>query len=91
MSLGEDIHVKTLEASQNTNLDMQEFLEIDKAFQSIQGKLLNHISELAEINKCIQRNTKLDKVENDLPYTDEERQLYRDRLDDLNCEKRTRL
>ena len=30
-SLTEDIHVKTQEASQNTDLDMREFLGIDKA------------------------------------------------------------
>ena len=36
-SLVEDIHVKTRKASQNTDLDMREFLEIDKALESIQG------------------------------------------------------
>ena len=30
-SLAEEIHVKTREASQNTDLDMREFLGIDKA------------------------------------------------------------
>ena len=50
-SLAEDIHVKTREASQNTNLDMREFLGIDKALQSIQGELLNNTSKLTEINK----------------------------------------
>ena len=33
--LVENIHVKTREASQNTDPDMQEFLGIDKALQSI--------------------------------------------------------
>ena len=33
--LVEDIHVKTREASQNTDLDMREFLGIDKALQSL--------------------------------------------------------
>ena len=32
-SLVEDIHIKTREASQNTDLDMREFLGIDKALQ----------------------------------------------------------
>ena len=41
-SLVEDIHVKTWEASQNTDLDMREFLGIDKAMQSIQTVLLNN-------------------------------------------------
>ena len=91
-SLVKDIHVKTPEASQNTDLDTQEFLGIDKALQSIQGELLNNTSKLTEINKRIKRDTKkLEEVENDPTYTDEQRQLYRDRLDDLNTEKQARL
>ena len=43
-SLTEDIYVKTIEASQNTDLDMREFLGINKALQSIQGELLNNTS-----------------------------------------------
>ena len=34
LSIVEDIHVKTREASQNTDLDIREFLAIDKALQS---------------------------------------------------------
>ena len=33
----------------------------------------------------------MEEVENDPIYTDEQRQLYRDRLDDLNTEKQARL
>ena len=92
LSLVEDIHVKTREASQSTDLDMQEFLGNDKALQDIQGELLNNTSKLTEIDKRIQRDTKkLEEVENDPIYTDEQRQLYRDRLDDLNTEKQARL
>ena len=88
----EDIHVKTREASQDTDLDMLEFLGIDKALQSIEGELLNNTSKLTEINKRIKRDTKnLEEVENDPTYTDEQRHLYRDRLDDLNTEKQARL
>ena len=91
-SLVEDIHVKIREASQNTDLDMREFLGIDKALQSIQGELLNNTSELTEIDKRIERDTKkLEEVENDPTYTDEQRQSYRDRLDDLNTEKQAKL
>ena len=72
-SLVEDIHFKTRETSQNTDLDIQEFLGIDKAVQSIQGELLNNTSKLTEINKCIKRDTKnLDEVENDPTYSDEQ-------------------
>ena len=58
LSLVEDIHVKTREASQNTDLDMREFLGIDKALQSIRGELSNNTSKLTEINKRIKRDTK---------------------------------
>ena len=91
-SLVDGIHIKMQEASQNTDLDMREFLGIDKALQSIQGELLNNTSKLTEINKSIKRDTKkLEEVENDPTYSDEQRQLYRDRLDDLNTEKQARL
>ena len=57
-SLVEDIHIKTREASQNTDLDMKEFLGIDKALQSIQGELANNTSKLTEIDKRIKMDTK---------------------------------
>ena len=91
-SLAEEIHVKTQEALQNTNLDMREILGIDKALQSIQGELLNITCKLTEIDKRIKRDTKkLPEVENDPTYSDEQRQLYRDRLGNLNTEKKARL
>ena len=91
-SLVENIHVKTREASQNTDLDMREFFGIDKALQNIQAEHLNNTSKLTEINKSIKRNTKkLEEVKNDPTYSDEQRQLCRDRLDDLNTEKQARL
>ena len=69
----------TREASQNTNLDMREFLGINKALQNIQGDFLNNTSKLTEIDKRIKRNTKkLEQVENDPTYTNEQRQLYKD-------------
>ena len=91
-SLAEEIHVKTREALQNTDLDMREFLGIDKALQSIQGELLNNTSKLTEINKRIERDTKkLKEVEDDPTYSDEQRRFNKDRLDDLNTEKHVRL
>ena len=48
--------------------------------------------KLTEIDKRINRDTKkLEEVEKDPTYTDEQRKLYRDRLDDLNTEKKARL
>ena len=37
LSLADNMHVKTREASQNNDLDMWECLGIDKALQSMQG------------------------------------------------------
>ena len=91
-SLVQDIQIKTREASQNTDLNMREFLGIYKALQDIKGELLNNTSKLTEINKRIKRDTKkLKEVENDPTYSDEQRQQYKDRLDDLNTEKQARL
>ena len=71
---------------------MREFLGINKALPSVQGELLNNTSKLTEIDKRIKRDAKkLKEVENDPTYTDEQRQLYRDRLDDLNTENQARL
>ena len=71
---------------------MREILGINKALQSIQGELLNNTSKLTEIDKRIERDTKkLKELEDDPTYTAEQRQLYRDRLDDLNTEKQARL
>ena len=64
---------------------MRDFLGIDKALQSIHGEFLNSTSKLTE---RIKNDTKkLEEVENDPTDTDEERQLHRDRLDDLNVKK----
>ena len=49
LSLAEDIHVKTREAFQNTDLDKLELLGIDKALQTIQAELVNDISKLTGI------------------------------------------
>ena len=57
---------------------MREFLGINKALQNIQGELLNNTSKLTEINKHIKGDTKkLEEVENDPTYFDEQRQLYK--------------
>ena len=57
-SLVEDIHAKTREESQNTNIDMREFVGINKALESMQGEFLINTSKLTEINKRIKRDTK---------------------------------
>ena len=61
-SLVEGIHIKTREASQNNDLDMREFLGINKALQSIQGELINNPSKLTKIDKRIQRRQRFEKM-----------------------------
>ena len=74
-SVAENIHIKIREVSQNADLDMRQFLGIDKALQSIRGELSNNTSKLKEITKRIKRDTKkLEEVENDSTDSDEQRQ-----------------
>ena len=58
LSLAKDIHTKTREASQNTNLDMREYLGMDKALQAIQGKLTNNAPKLTVVNESTTKNSK---------------------------------
>ena len=41
-SLAENIYLKTREVSENTDLDIREFLGIYKALHPIHGKLINN-------------------------------------------------
>ena len=57
-SLAEDIHVKTQEASQNTELHMREFSGINKVLQTIQVELANNTLKLIVINEHIKKRSK---------------------------------
>ena len=71
---------------------MREILGIDKALQTIEDELVNNTTKLIEINEPIKRDgKKLKEVDNDPTYSEEQRQLYKDRLDELNIEKQARL
>ena len=60
---------------------MPEFLGINRALQTIQGKLANIASKLTEVNERIKKDSKkLKVVEYDLSYYEERNQLYRDNL-----------
>ena len=51
------------------------------------GEFLGINKALTEIDKRIKKDTKkLEEVKNDPGYTDEQRQLYKDRLEDSNTE-----
>ena len=92
-SVIEEIHIKTREVSQNTDLDMREFLGIDKALRSINGELCNNTAKLSELNKRIKQDTaKLKEIEdNPEDFSEEQKELYKGRLQDLKEERQARL
>ena len=92
-SVVEDIRIKTREASQNTDLDMRDFLGISKALQSINGELRNNTAKLSELDKRIKRDTaKLKEVEdNPEAFSEEQKELYKKRLQDLKEKRQARL
>ena len=68
-------------------------LPTDLKMESIPLKELSSLAEDIHVKtrEASQNTTTLEEVENDPTYTDEQRQLYRDRLDDLNTKKQARL
>ena len=61
---------------------MREFLGIDKVLQSIQGELISNTSKLKKMNECVEGDSKnIEEVEDDPTLTQEQRQLYRSRLE----------
>ena len=72
-SLAEDIRAKTREASQSTNLDVQEVLGIDKVLETIHGELVNNTTKLTVINERKKKESKkLKEVEEDPTYSEEQ-------------------
>ena len=72
---------------------MREFLGIDKALQSINGKLRNNTAKLSELDKRIKRDTAELKEIEDNPegFSEEQKELYKKRLQDLKEERQARL
>ena len=92
-SVVEEIRIKTREALQNTDLDMREFLGISKALQSINGELRNNTAKFSELDKRIKRDAaKLKGIEdNPKGFSEEQKELYKKRLQDLKEERQERL
>ena len=92
-SVVEDIRIKTREASQNTDLDMQELLGTSKALQSINGELRNNTAKISELDKRIKRDTaKLKEIEhNPEDFSEEQKEPYKKRFQDLKEERQARL
>ena len=85
-TLVNDVHVLTKEASQNTDLDIREFLGIDAALQRIKGEIVNNTSKITEIDRHIKRE------QDKLKEADEDQKTrIKDRIKKLKDERNVRL
>ena len=81
--IAEQVHVLTREAATNTELDMREFLGIDKALRSFKGKIVNNLAKLSEVDKQLNRDQeKLEEIKDDFSYSDELKDSIRKRIDE---------
>ena len=66
---------------------------IDKALQSVNGELPNNTAKLSELNKRLKQDTaKLKEIEdNPEGFSEEQKELYKKRLQDLQEEQQARL
>ena len=87
-TLVNDVHILTKEASQNTELDMREFLGIDAALQRIKGENLNNMSKISEIDRHIKREQ--DKLK-ETDISEDQKTKIKDRLKKLKDERDVRL
>ena len=71
-TLAEQVHVATREAATNTDLDMQEFLGIDKALRRVQERLSTILQSLSELDKQLAHDRgKLEEIKDDPSYSEE--------------------
>ena len=72
---------------------MGEFFGISKALQSINGELHNNTAKSSELDKRIKQDTaKLKEIEDNAEgFSDEQKGLYKKRLQDLKEERQARL
>ena len=50
------MHVATREAETKTDLDIGEFLRINKALRGFKGKIVNNLAKLSELYKQLARD-----------------------------------
>ena len=91
-NLAEQVHIATREASTNTDLDMREFLGIDKALRRVQGEIINNTSKLSELDKKLARDReKLEEIKNDPLYSEKLKNTIQERIDNAETERDARL
>ena len=89
--LEEVISEVTREMSTNTDLDMREFLGIDKALTRIKGELENNAGKLTEIDEHLEREEKKLKEIEDSPDLREHEQRVKAKIAELREERAARL
>ena len=91
-TLAEQVHIATREAATNTDLDMREFLRIDKALRRVQGEIINNTAKLSELDKQLDRDRgKLEEIKDDPSYSEELKDRIRERIDNAETEREARL
>ena len=91
-NLAEQVHIATREAATNTDLDMREFLGIDKALRRVQGEIINNTAKLSELDKKLARDReKLEEIKNDPLYSEELKNRIQERIDNAETERDARL
>jgi len=75
----------------NTDLDMREFLGIDKALTRIKGELQNNAAKLSELDRHLEKeHNKLKEIEDNPEYDDELRKRIKSRIKNLKEERLVR-
>ena len=65
-TLAEQVHIATREAATNTDLDMREFLGIDKALRRVKGEIINNAPKVNELDKQLDHDLeKLKEIKDD--------------------------
>ena len=91
-NLVEQVHIATREAATNTDIDMKEFLGIDKALRRVQGEIINNTAKLSEIDKELASDReKLEEIKNDPLYSEELKNRIQERIDNAETERDARL
>ena len=91
-TLAEQVHVATRKQQPNTDLDMWEFLGIDKALRRVQGEIINNAAKLSELDKQLDRDQgKLEEIKDDPSYSEELKERIRERIDNAETEQEARL
>ena len=90
--LAEQMHVAMREATTNTNINMKEFLGIDKALRRVQSVIINNATNLSELDKQLDCDQgKLEKIKDDPSYSKELKGRIRERIENTETEREARL